>query len=169
MSNREKLFELEASNNYVFHGSDNGNIEELEPRQSHHIVDISNPDETKIVDGNPSVSATPHVEIAIFRAIINGRNIPFNHTSGFETSDGKIFFSVSEEKVFKAVRDKKGYVYVFNKKDFQPYNRERPENPRPHSMEWRSYKPVKPLEVIEITSEDLPIRDRIKVTGFKEE
>lgn len=169
MSNREKLFELEASGNHVFHGSDNGNIETMEPRQGTHVVDTSNPEESSILDGNPAVAATPHAELAIFRAIINGRNIPFPHVTGFGTTkNGEKHFSISDEKILEAVKDKKGYVYVFDKKDFKPYDRNIPENPRPQSMEWRSDQPVKPLDVIEVTSDDLPSRDRIKVRSSEE-
>lgn len=166
MSPQEKLFHLEATNEHVFHGSPDGNIETLEPRQSTHIPDLDKPEE-RILDGEPSVAATPHAELATFRAIINRKNIPIKHTSGFGTTDSKTHFRVSSPEVLEHAKGKKGYVYVFDKKDFKPYDRERPENPRDGAMEWRAYTSVKPIEVVEVSSDDLPHTDKIEI-GNKE-
>jgi hypothetical protein len=81
MNPQEKLSQLEATNEHLFHGSPDGTIEVLEPRQSTHIPDLNNPDES-ILDGQPAVAATPYAELATFRAIINGKNVPIKHTSG---------------------------------------------------------------------------------------
>ena len=33
------------------------------------------------------------------------------------------------------------------------------------SMEWRCYESVAPMEVVEVTSDDLPPREKIKAAG----
>lgn len=162
MNPQEKLSQLEATNQHLFHGSPNGTIETLEPRQSTHIPDLSKPDQS-ILDGQPAVAATPHAEIATFRAIINSKNIPIQHNSGFGVTDGKKSFRVSSSEVLKHAQGKKGYVYIFNKKDFKPYDRENPDNSRDGAMEWRSYTSIKPVDVVEVSSDDLPHVDRIRI------
>jgi hypothetical protein len=157
----EKLLELEASGKHVFHGSPKGDLEKLEPQQGTHVPDISKPEEV-ILDGEPAVSATPYAELAAYRAIVNTTNIPFDHRSGFGMRDKeKVFRISSAEALAEALNNKKGYVYVFDKNDFEPYNRKR--EALPTSMEWRSYKEVAPLEVVEVSSKDLPPVDKIKV------
>jgi len=158
----EKLLQLEETGNHVFHGSPDGNIEALEPRQGTHIPDLTKPTET-IFDGDPAVSATPYAELAAFRALINRINIPFSHHSGFGLKDKEKEFRVSSEEVLEAAKNKKGYVYVFDKNEFKPYNRT--GEPSEDAMEWRANKTVKPLEVVEVTQDDLPSRERINIEG----
>jgi hypothetical protein len=158
---KERLIEMENSGKYVFHGSPNGDIKILEPKQGKHVPDLSKPEET-ILDGNPAVSATPYAEFAIFRAIINKKNSPgFN--SGFGFKNKKREFHVSSQEVLEITKDKKGFVYVFNKDEFEPYSR----NGKPHKdlMEWRSYEKVKPVDVIEVTYDDLPPKNNIDIIG----
>ena len=162
MSSIEKLTQLEATGNHVFHGSADGNIEILEPRQAMHYPNLPESAEG-VLDGDPAISATPYADIATFRAMINRRQIPFSHTSSFDVdTDGKKNFGVSSEEVLDAVKDKKGFVYVFDKKEFKPYNRNREATES--DMEWRSSNPVKPIEVVEVGHEDLPPRDKIKIS-----
>ncbi len=153
----EKLLELESSCEYLFHGSANPDIEILEPRQSTHIPDLTKPKDF-ILDGDPAVSATPNLEMAIFRSIINGRNIDIPHTSGFGYKNEEIYFRVSHEEVLKKAEGKEGYIYVFNKNDFTPYTRMGEEDGKGKGIdfEWRAYKPVKPVQVIPVGYEDLP-------------
>lgn len=154
MSSKERLFELEQTGNHLFHGSPDGDIETLEPRQGNHVPDLNKPTET-IPDGMPAVSATPYADMATFKAIINKKNVPISHTSGFGTSpSGEKQFRVSSEEVLEHAKDKKGYVYVFDKNEFEPYSRNGGANE--YSMEWRSYNSVRPVDVIEVTSDDLP-------------
>jgi hypothetical protein len=155
----DKLRQLEATGKHVFHGSPNGEIERMEPRQGHHVPDHAKPGET-IKDGNPAISATPYAELAAFRAIINGKNVPFPHTSGFGVRNGKTEFRVSHDEVLDAVQGKKGYVYVFDKDKFVPYDRESDQSSE-DCMEWRSYEPIRPLDVVEVDSSVLPERERI--------
>jgi len=157
----EKLKQMEEEGKHVFHGSPEGDIESLEPRQGRHVPDWSQPSET-ILDGNPAVCATPYAELAAFRAIINGKNIPINHTSGFGIRDGKVDFEISSKEVLDMAKEKKGFVYVFDRKEFEPYNRDKEATQ--DAMEWRSHKTVSPIEVVEVGFDDLTSIDQIKIT-----
>ena len=159
---KEKLALLQETNQYVFHGSPDGTIEVLEPKQSTYLPEASKPAES-IPDGKPAISATPYADLATFRAIINNQNIPLKeYASGFGIDgDGKRTFQVSTEEVLEYVKGKKGYVYVFDKNKFEPYSRD--GRPRSIYMEWRAYEPIKPVEVIEVTDEDLPEKEKIEI------
>jgi hypothetical protein len=163
---KEKLESFERTGNYVFHGSPDGNIEVLEPRQGNHVPDLSRPTDT-VADGRPAVSATPFLDFAIFRAIINSKNVNIKGTwtSGFGIEEeGRKSFRVSEQDVLDQVRGKFGYVYVFDKKNFKPYTRGKGEGEgRPGSMEWRSYEKVLPIDTIEVTDEDIPSAEQIQI------
>ena len=152
MTNKEKLINLEKEDKYVFHGSPDRDIELFELRQGKHKGEP---------DGRPAVSTTLYVEFAIFRAIINRKNIS-QHSSSFGiTPKGEKEFIVSSKEILEQAKDKKGYVYIFNKKDFEPYDRN--HKPKESNMEWRSYLPVKALDILEVTFADLPNIDRIKI------
>ncbi len=149
----KKLNELEASGKYVFHGSASGGMVYLEPRQGSH--------EGK-PDGLPAVSATPYIDFAIFRAIVNKNNIPSKHTSRFGFNQNKKReFHIYPKEALEICRDKKGFVYVFNRQDFEPYSRI--GKPNESLMEWRSYLTLKPIEVIPVSFDDLPT-DEIKIS-----
>jgi hypothetical protein len=164
MSSIEKLKQLEEAGEHLFHGSPDGTLEVLEPRQSTHTPDLSKPEET-ILDGEPAVSATPYADIATFRSLINGNNIPFDHSSGFGVNaKGEKNFQVSSPSVLEAIRDKKGYVYVFNKNEFKPFSRH--GEIKEGNMEWRAHKPVSPVDVVEVGHEDLPPLDMIKISSI---
>jgi len=61
---KQKLLDLESSGRYLFHGSSNGGMKTLEPRQSRHFPDGKNKPDEFVDDGEPSVSATPYSEVA---------------------------------------------------------------------------------------------------------
>jgi hypothetical protein len=150
----KRLQQLEASKRYVFHGSANGLIAFLEPRQGTHEGQP---------DGSPAVSATPYVEFAVFRAMVNRTNIPFSHSSRFGFDQNKQReFRVYPKDALEACRNKNGFVYVFDRKDFEPYSRIGKADES--HMEWRSYASVKPVEVIPVSFDDLPSEDRIQVS-----
>ncbi|MFZ2523256.1 MAG: hypothetical protein WAW92_02605 [Minisyncoccia bacterium] len=161
---REVLKSLEGEGVYVFHGSPDGGIPELEPRQGTHMPDDGDPD-LLINDGDPAVSATPYADVAIFRAIINKRNIEFDHTSAFgmkgNLSKPSLFFTVSSTKVLEEAKSKSGFVYVFNKSDFEKYDRE--GNLDGERIEWRSYKPVKPLMKVGVNFDDVADKEQIEI------
>lgn len=149
-SGREKLKELEAEEEYVFHGSGT-RIETLEPRQAHNYP--NNNMEDRLPDGEPAVFASDIADIAIFMAVISKDNAPKGLRSGFGIGKHGPQFRATKETM-EQIRDAKGYVYVFKKKDF----RQRDEGPN----EWISNKPIKPLEVIGVSERDLPENIEIK-------
>lgn len=153
-SGREILKGLESEGAYIFHGSPTHSIDVLEPRQAL---------EAGQKDGDPGVSGSPYADIAIFRSIINENTIKNQkYYSSFGSSNGKLFFKASSSIADNLV-DKIGYVYIFNKSDFDPYDRNGNVNER--NMEWRSYKPVKPVRVVEVNSSDLPEMEKVTVDG----
>lgn len=163
MSSIEKLKQLEEAGEHLFHGSPGGTLEVLEPRQSTHTPDLAKLEET-ILDGEPAVSATPYADFATFRSLINRINIPFDHSSGFGmNARGEKNFQVSSPEVLETVKDKKGFVYVFDRNEFKPFSRD--GEARESNMEWRAHAPVKPVDVVEVGYEDLPPRDKIKISG----
>lgn len=156
--NKEKLKKLEETGKYLFHGSPIGNIEKLEPRQAFHYVGKGQP----IFDGEPSIAAIQDSETAIFMAVINSKNVHLsNHSKSFYSENNKMHFTVSSQKVLDEIKNKKGYVYVFEKTFFEPYSRDGNATER---SEWRAYQDVKPFEVIEVDSGDLP--ENIEVKDF---
>lgn len=146
------ILNLEKTGKYVFHGSPINNLKFLEPKQAKHVPNLSNSNEV-LLDGNPAVSATPYIDFAIFRAIINKTNIPISFTSGFGFKNVEKEFHISSQEVLEIAKTKKGFIYVFNKNEFEPYQRDQGINLT--KMEWRAYKKVKPLEIIEVSYEDL--------------
>jgi len=140
---REKLLALEKEGVYIFHGSPEL-LEELEPRQP-KTYDYNQ--KQMIDDGKLSVVATPFVEIAIFRAIINKKVEAEKGKcwSRFSSDNGKLEFATTSE-VLELAKKVRGYVYVFKKEDFERHN----------SMEWRSAHKVRPTFIFEVNFEDLP-------------
>lgn len=140
---KDVLMNLEKEGMYVFHGSPDL-IEELEPRQA----ETFDKEKVEMVKhGEPSVVATPFVEIAIFRAIINSKIKSGNgkHYSEFGCDQDRLYFKTTPG-VLESAKNIKGYVYVFKKDDFTKLD----------SMEWRSDKKLKPIKVFEVSFEDLP-------------
>ncbi len=158
-SGKEILHELEGENLYVFHGSMNGDIKTFELKQGKQVPNVNKPLEM-IEDGSPAISASPHADVAIFRAIMRGKNLGMDITTRFGSRNGKLSFIVFQKNAIEAAKDKKGYVYIFNKTDFEPYDRD--GNVSEDNMEWRSYKPVKPIRVVEVNFDDLPKNIEIK-------
>lgn len=141
-SSKEKLLELEKTGKYVFHGSFY-ELEQLDSRQGYNFDEKLG---KMIEDGEPAVSASPYAGIAIFRAIVNNENAPKNHKSEFGYSNDKLSFGASKETLSQIDRNKKGFVYVLDRNDFIIIP----------GMFWRSDHAVKPIEVIEVSFDDLP-------------
>jgi hypothetical protein len=144
---KEKLLALEKEGKYVFHGSA-VKIGKLEPRQP----EIFNTKEQKTeAHGEPGVSATPFAEVAIFRAIVNKQNFPsikYASSFGLDRGGSKLIFDASKEVLERLKSgDYKGYVYVLDKESFGKFS----------SIEWRSGEAAAPIEIIEVSSRDLPI------------
>ena len=150
-SGREILKELESGGKYLFHGSRELGVQELEPRQAYSFTDKDN----KIPIDKPGVFASPRADIAIFVSIINRRNCPDGFTSGFgeDEDTNQVEFRVTQEALDQLSDDSVGEVHVFLKDDFVP---------RESSTEWISYKKVVPIKTIRVRKSDLPDNLKIK-------
>lgn len=161
-SGKEKLHQLESEGLYLFHGSPTAGIQEFEPRQATQVVDIKKPYDM-VNDGEPAISATPYADIAIFRSIINRKNIDkIDITSSFgNNSKGELEFSVSNPEILERAKGGTGFVYVFDKNNFVPYSRDGVAHES--GMEWRSYRQVKPVQVVSVNFDDMPDLESIKI------
>lgn len=145
-SGKEKLHQLETEGQFVFHGSSHI-INELEPRQAYN----QNKDDGKMeADGKPAVFATPFAEMAIFRALTNGDDLPINSTSSFGINENGLHFSVTKN-LLSYLKNKTGVVYVLDKSQFSVFE----------AIQCRSYEKVVPVDAVEVTAEDLP--DNIEI------
>jgi hypothetical protein len=141
-NNREKLLSFEKEGKYVFHGSPE-DIAVLEPRQAFNQNKESGKMEE---DGEPAVFATPYADVAIFRALINSRNVNGEHESEFGINNKDDLHFLATENLIEAAKKKIGKVYVLDKQKFQNFK----------GMECRSTEINKPIEVVEVTINDLP-------------
>lgn len=139
--NRERLLSLEKEGKYVFHGSPDA-ITILEPRQAFNRSEKTGNMEK---DGEPAVFATPYADVAIFRALINAKGVSGESTSQFGIDDDELHFSATKN-LLEAARGKIGKVYVLDKQKFQDFD----------GMQCRSSETNEPIEVIEVTIDDLP-------------
>ena len=141
---KQKLLELEKEGKYLFHGSPVADLKELKPHQAYTVP---KGEKDMVKDDEPSVVATPYLEIAIFRALTSKSRSSFS-VSATSVENVKIKFAASEETI-KAAKDKIGYVYVLNREGFIP------RSGHTYCMEWRSLNSVKPLWVFKVGYEDL--------------
>lgn len=140
----EKLKALEATGDYVFHGSANDKIIELEPRQA---FSYGKP------DGKPAVFAAGYADPAIFMAVLGSRK-----AGGWDRDGNKFKFYIEREPWEQAKKENwAGHVYVLNRESFKRYR----------SWDWRSETAVTPVEVVEVSFTDLPYG--IKVLTAEEE
>lgn len=146
---RKKLFILEQTGKYVFHGTGE-DIDVLEPRQAHKFTE--GPGGKGRKDGAPSVFASTSADFAVFFAILNPKNCPLGRhaeVASFSFKDGTydLRFKASEATLSQLSADSFGYVYVFDKAAF--VERE------PGGLEYTNRNPVKPLEKIKVTKTDI--------------
>ena len=139
--NRERLLSLEKEGKYVFHGSPDI-IETLERRQAYNRSKKTGNMEK---DGEPAVFATPYADVAIFRALTDTKGVRGESTSQFGIDGDKLHFSATKN-ILEAARTKIGKVYVLDKQKFQDFE----------GMQCRSSETNEPIEVIEVTIDDLP-------------
>ena len=119
----------------VFHGTADGNITQLEPRQA---LSFNKP------DGAPAVFAASRIEPAIFMAILGSRRLAGWDSSKFIRPYG---FFISETNWKKAKEQQlNGYVYVLDRQPFQ----------KGLGWVWRSEQSVKPLAKVAVSFTDLP-------------
>lgn len=133
----QKLLDYEALDRFVFHGSPNGAIKTLEPRQA---TSFNKP------DGTPAISASLYIEPAIFMAIITRVN---GGAMGISpTEDNPYGMVISESTWIKAKNeDWQGYVYVLERTHFTQKDT--------GSWEWRSQQPVQSIDIISVDIKDI--------------
>lgn len=139
-SGRDKLLRLEREGVFVFHGSPEA-VKDIEPRQAYN-ENLETGEKEK--DGAPAVFATPFADVAIFRALINTVGVEGDSTSRFGIEDGIIHFE-STQNLLDRAKDKNGFVYVLKKEQFD----------EPIGTQCRSEESVSPVEIVEVSVEDL--------------
>lgn len=139
-----RLRAYEQSGLYLFHGSLVPNVGRLELRQAHTWRG-----QERYEDGPPAVAASPYVDIAIFRALVQTGRSGFS--SFDEEADGKtgLEFRLTLAGYLDALAAT-GYVYVLPRAMFES------RNGKVTCMDWRSEEPVVPVDIVEVHGEDLP-------------
>lgn len=140
--NRKKLLQFERQGNFVFHGSPEV-IEKLEPRQAYNRDKETGKMEK---DGEPAVFATPYADIAIFRALVNSKNVWGFSESNFNMIDQNELFFSATQNLLDAAKEKIGKVYVLDKQKFSNFK----------DIECTCFEPIAPIEVVNVTFVDLP-------------
>jgi hypothetical protein len=139
---KKRLLELEKSGNFVFHGTERGDVETFEPRQAlNYKGNVGEP------DGQPAVFASDKVDYAILMGMVNKNNCPYGYSSSSRWSNDELILSVDKKGYDQLTDSSVGYVYVFNKSDFS--ERE------PGHTEYVSYSHVKPIQIFKISKHDL--------------
>ena len=152
--NKFLLQNLAQQGAYLFHGSDNGAIKLFKPVQAHTTIG-----KQQKKDGKPAIHATQLLDIAIFMAIFNAKNIPKDLGSMYSVSiTGNVKFTVSRATIDQIKKSAAGYVYVFNKQDFKPKRTTTGINP----FEWTRHEAIRPFKKFRISAQDLPENIRIK-------
>lgn len=139
--NRERLLLLEKEGKYVFHGSPDS-ITVLEPRQAYNYNQENGEMEK---DSEPAVFATPFADVAIFRALTDARDVNEDSSSQFGMEGDTLHFSATEN-LLEHAKAKVGKVYVLDKNNFKNFE----------GTQCRSSEINQPIEVIEVTFNDLP-------------
>ena len=138
---RKELLALEEEGKYVFHGT-MVDLDILKPFQA-----FNKNKETGLMekDGDPAVFATPYVDIAIFRALMDQDGMKEESTTEFWVENDKVYLEASEN-VLKHSKDIIAKVYVLNRNDFPGFE---------EGMQCRSEVALKPIKVIDVKFEDL--------------
>ncbi|MDQ5901366.1 MAG: hypothetical protein QG580_81 [Patescibacteria group bacterium] len=143
---KQILENLEKTGRYVFHGSP-FKINKFEPRQAFNHIKKDNGEYEKIPDGEPAVFTSPFAKTAIFMAVMNGKNAPFESRTGFSSNNnGSFEFRATKETMDQIGDDAFGYVYVFEKENFKEIN----------FNESVSYEEIEPVMYIQVSKKDLP-------------
>jgi len=117
-------------------------IETIEPRQGYDYNEETGQMEK---DGDPAVFATPYADVAIFRALITPKDVIGESRSNFGINGKHLYFSATKN-LLDGANKKISKVYVLDKQKFGNFE----------GMQCRSEESVVPIEIIEVTVEDLP-------------
>ncbi len=147
-SGRKELQKLEAEDRYVFHGSENPDLDSLEPRQGYNYKNG-----VKEPDGDPAVFASNKADYAIFMALINKHNCPKGYSSSAGTIDNEkaeivLQLRVRKDAFEQLTEDSSGFVYIFDKNQFTPR--------KDRGVEYISNVTVSSIKKIKVNKKDLP-------------
>ena len=147
---REALFQYE-NGGFVFHGSRDGNIAKLSPRQAMTLEQGA-----MIPDGAPAVAATPQVEVAIFRALTDKESMLDRSVvprTQFGMENGELFLGADPDVVAVMKEPSNmGYVYVFPESKFFAFEG--------RGEEVRGYVDMKPIAVVKVSGPELSLSVR---------
>ncbi len=146
-SARELLQDFEATHKYVFHGSEEVDLDYLEPRQAYNHRNGE-----RELDGDPAVFASSKADYAIMMALINKNNCPEgfrSSASSKQKENGEILLKLRATKgsVDQLNSGSFGCVYVFDKNIFHK---------REGGAEYISSIRVTPVKKVKVTKADLP-------------
>jgi len=132
---------------YLFHGSPNGDITLLEPRQANH---------NRKPDGQPAVCASDSVWDSMFKGLYNRQQLVGQvlHNSGWEHTNGILKYYASKN-LADAAKTAKAHLYLVDPVQFEWVGLE-PDPDHGDRKELRSLAPVKPLARITFNLSDFP-------------
>jgi hypothetical protein len=122
---------------YLFHGSDNGDIKVFEPRPSEDMARGKEP---------PAVYATGDSAFALFRAFTRWR---YYSKFGYGSDTGYVFEMTPGNRKRILKKNELGYIYIFKRGDFKKRFKDK------ENLEFVSTKYVKPIAVIPIRGRQL--------------
>ena len=131
------------SGEYVFHGSPNGGIEVLEPKQAYVTIKGE-----KIKDGKPAVFASKDYNLSLVHAVL-GNSVLWKEGSGFRTSVSNGIVKVWITREMSELLENNnpiGCIYVLKKENFSKSSRDE---------EVVSRDVVVPVEKIKVGKEEL--------------
>jgi len=128
---------------YLFHGTTEL-IETFAPQQAYSYNELTGEMEK---DWEPWIFTTPHLEIAIFRSLVNRKYLDDaeDSESEFGVEEWKLTFGATQNLLDKA-REKEWLVYIFEYDSFEQMN----------DMEYKSLVPVQSIWLIKVINRDLP-------------
>ena len=135
IASKERLQQLEATGNYLFHGSP-FKVDMFEPRQAYTDDDDGQP----TPDGEPAVFASAEIETPIYRSIFHESSfegLEGSYEVGFSNSDDGNHYIHANEAAVEVCKENTGYVYVLNRNDFELRG----------NSEWVANKNIKPVAV----------------------
>ena len=139
---------LSQKDEFVFHGTNSADIEELEPRQANCRA--------KNFGNIKAVYATTDPVLPIYHSVFNRKYFSGIHSSGVE--DNKYVFKIDgtfkDEKVWD-----NGCVYVLDKSEFEQGQ----DDGGRLIDEYASRELVKPLAKVLMSPEDFPYLDEVEI------
>lgn len=142
LSKSEKIIEY-LHHGFLFHGSNNGDIEKLEPR------DAGDDDESKEFNNDNAVFATEYPESAILFGIINRSSLSKaiqDLTWGVNWLESGVVQAELPKRWMSEMKNLKGFLYILPRDNFQTKT--------PGGGQYKSYVEVSPSTKIEVNFQD---------------